>query len=274
MSSLPTRLISAFVAVALLFSIRAFWKSDGLFLAALVLICIGLIEFTRFFAEPFSKDRYFKTLFVVSGVLTFASSYESLIALLFTFWMSCTTLFIYLLLRIRREDERRSAFQTQSLSAIGLFYCSLSAALTCQVLKFPNGPEWFLTILAIVFFGDSFAFFSGYFFGKKKLHPLVSPKKTWAGAIGGIFGSALFGYLFTFWLNVPISPAKIVAISIFTGAIGQFGDLFESLMKRVVGVKDSGSIMPGHGGILDRIDGVLFSGPVYYMLLQNMHYSS
>lgn len=158
------------------------------------------------------------------------------------------------------------------LALVGLFYCGLSPALTAQTLLFPDGAEWFMTLLAIVFFGDSFAFFAGYFFGTTKLHPLVSPKKTWAGAAGGLLGSLVFGAVFAAWLLPDYSSKHIIWISLVTGLIGQIGDLFESLIKRMVGVKDSGSIMPGHGGILDRIDGVLIAGPVFFFLIKFIYF--
>ena len=273
MSSLPARLISAAVAIAILFGARHFYEADGLFIVTFLVILIGFTEFTKFFKGGNAKDLYFKLLFVVAGALTYLSSYISLTYLLFSFWATTIMLIAYLLLRLKEEDAREDTFHNQCLSAIGLLYVGMGSALTAQLLYFPHGPDWFLTCLGVVFLGDSFAFFSGYLLGKRKLHAIVSPKKTWAGAMGGILGSLFAGYLFTRGFGLNIGLGLILVISFCTGIAGQFGDLFESLMKRAVGVKDSGSIMPGHGGILDRIDGVLFSGPVFFVLLKLFHYS-
>ena len=108
------------------------------------------------------------------------------------------------------------------------------------------------------------AYFAGRFLGKAKLYPAVSPKKTWAGAWGGLAGSivgaAALKLISAHWL----SWADVVLIAIPGGILGQLGDLAESLIKRSVGVKDSGALLPGHGGLLDRVDAVLFIAPYAY----------
>ena len=275
MSTLPIRLVSAAVAVAILFLTRAYLQEVGLFIVTGIIVLLALKEFSSFFSTDIRKDTFFRILFFSVGAVVFLSSYYSQTILLASFWSASTILIIYLLLKIRKEEDREVVFRNQCLAVVGLLYCSVSPALTAQVLfLFENGSGWFLTVLAIVFFGDGFAMFAGYFFGKRKLTPLISPKKTWAGAVGGIFGSVLFGCLFSYWFLDGVSLVEIGWIAAVTGCCGQFGDLFESLAKRVAGVKDTGNIMPGHGGILDRIDGVLFSGPVFYYLVKLMHFSS
>jgi phosphatidate cytidylyltransferase len=118
--------------------------------------------------------------------------------------------------------------------------------------------------MLIVMTNDSAAYYIGSAFGKHRLYEAVSPKKSIEGALGGLAGS-LVGTMsakFTFFLQLSLSDAIITALVI--GMIGQTGDLFESLLKRSFGVKDSGSIFPGHGGVLDRMDSILFAAPVTY----------
>jgi phosphatidate cytidylyltransferase len=133
------------------------------------------------------------------------------------------------------------------------------------VIQSEHGDTWFFTLLAIVFFGDTFAYFIGRATGKTKIWPLISPNKTWEGAIGGLFGSVLGAILMKFLFLYEVPALAMVLLAVFAGAAAQIGDFFESLLKRVANKKDSGSLMPGHGGILDRIDGVLFAAPFVYV---------
>lgn len=122
-------------------------------------------------------------------------------------------------------------------------------------------------VLLVAWVADTGGYFAGRFLGKAKLYEAVSPKKTWAGAYGGLAGSflgvAVLKLAFADWLTW----LDVVLIAIPGGILGQMGDLAESLIKRAVGVKDSGALLPGHGGILDRIDAVLFIAPYVYTYL-------
>jgi phosphatidate cytidylyltransferase len=126
------------------------------------------------------------------------------------------------------------------------------------------GWQWLLVIMLIVMTNDSAAYYTGSAFGKHRLYPLVSPKKSIEGALGGLVGSVVGTLLakFTFFPQLPLADALITAVVI--GILGQTGDLFESLLKRSFGVKDSGSSIPGHGGVLDRLDSIIFAAPAMY----------
>lgn len=131
----------------------------------------------------------------------------------------------------------------------------------------PAGGDIVLFCLLVVWIGDTGAYFGGRFFGKRKLYPEVSPKKTWAGAVGGLLGSAVTAALMKVFLMDYLAWTHILAIALPGAVLGQMGDLVESLFKRSTGVKDSGAILPGHGGILDRVDAVLFFAPYAYLYL-------
>ena len=131
----------------------------------------------------------------------------------------------------------------------------------------PNGPRWALLALGIVWAADSAAYFIGVRWGRKKLIPHVSPGKTWAGLWGGVGGALAVGLLGA-WLLLGMKPAQlpwIALLALITLAASVVGDLFESLMKRHSGMKDSGTLIPGHGGVLDRIDSVLAALPVLWI---------
>jgi phosphatidate cytidylyltransferase len=124
-------------------------------------------------------------------------------------------------------------------------------------------------VLAVVWFGDTGGYFGGRFFGKHKLAPQKSPKKTWEGAIAGLAASMTAALIFHFCLYQGLTGGFTTALAcgFFGGISGQMGDLVESVIKRFTGVKDSGALLPGHGGLLDRIDGVLFAAPVIWFIL-------
>jgi phosphatidate cytidylyltransferase len=120
--------------------------------------------------------------------------------------------------------------------------------------------------LALNWAGDSTAYYVGRTFGKHKLAPIVSPKKSWEGAIGSALGSILFGLIYLGHFMPQIAWWNVVLIALIANIAGQFGDLAESAMKRGADLKDSGNLLPGHGGILDRVDSSLFALPVVYAL--------
>ena len=130
-----------------------------------------------------------------------------------------------------------------------------------------QGPRLLLFALVIIWVGDSVAYFVGRAAGKHSLAPHLSPKKTWEGSIASLAGSLLVALAFTRWLNAP--PVHLLAMAGLGNVAGQVGDLLESAYKRSAGVKDSGGMLPGHGGILDRIDALILAIPVvwYYWTL-------
>jgi phosphatidate cytidylyltransferase len=126
------------------------------------------------------------------------------------------------------------------------------------------GPSRFLLLLAIVMGTDTASFFVGHAIGKRRIAPRLSPKKTLEGALGGLAGGAL-GALSVRWGCLDAMPVwHAVVLGLVGSALGQAGDLFESLLKRWAGVKDSGTLFPGHGGMLDRLDSLLFAAPLLY----------
>jgi phosphatidate cytidylyltransferase len=130
-----------------------------------------------------------------------------------------------------------------------------------------EGPRLLLFALVITWAGDTVAYFVGRALGKHPFAPHLSPKKTWEGAIASFAGSLLVGYAFSWWLSAPVP--HLLAMAGVGNVAGQAGDLLESAYKRSAGVKDSGALLPGHGGILDRIDALILAIPAvwYYWIL-------
>jgi phosphatidate cytidylyltransferase len=136
-------------------------------------------------------------------------------------------------------------------------------ALMHMVRAWPQGAHWVLFILALAFAADTGAYFVGHAFGRVKLAPRVSPRKTWEGVLGGMALAAVAGFAGSQWFDVP--ARGLVPLCLLGAAYSVVGDLTESMFKRAVGLKDSGRLFPGHGGVLDRVDGVLAATPVLCM---------
>jgi phosphatidate cytidylyltransferase len=175
---------------------------------------------------------------------------------------------LYYLFRYR---DMSTVANRYAATVFGIFYAGV--LLTCvAALKRDGGGnrggDLVLFVLLVTWLGDTGAYFAGRFFGKHKLYPAVSPKKTWEGAIGGLAGSLAAAIAMKLIRLDHLTWVDLILITIPGAALGQMGDLVESLFKRSTGVKDSGAILPGHGGILDRIDAVLFFAPYLWFYLQ------
>jgi phosphatidate cytidylyltransferase len=143
----------------------------------------------------------------------------------------------------------------------GVFAISLPSTALCYLRGF--SPRAVVFLLGVVWICDSCAYYGGKRWGKRKLAPVVSPNKTWEGTISGFVGATVFGAAAGTWVLFPaLGPARGAVAGALASSAGQLGDLVESMWKRGAGVKDSGVFLPGHGGFYDRIDSLLFAGPV------------
>lgn len=168
---------------------------------------------------------------------------------------------IYTLFRL---NDIKFAASEAALLFFGLMYIPYLLGYLVLLRSHPHGAKWILLIMFIVMSCDSAAYFIGSRFGKRKLYPEVSPKKSVEGALGGLAGSLLGVMLAKLLFFAEISFGDALFAALIIGTLGQIGDLFESLLKRSCGVKDSGTIFPGHGGVLDRLDSILFAAPAAY----------
>ena len=177
--------------------------------------------------------------------------------------MAMILMLLFILALFEKGDFSRRVDQV-GRHLLGLFYVPFFLGHFILMHKMEEGRLWILFTLVVVYCGDTAAYYVGRTWGRKKLAPEISPGKTvvgGAGAIGGSIAGALF-FQFFFLPQLPAHHALFLAMGV--GIIGQLGDLFESSLKRSAEVKDSGSLIPGHGGLLDRIDSVLFAGPFIY----------
>jgi phosphatidate cytidylyltransferase len=185
------------------------------------------------------------------------------------------TLFVPVLLMVSLYSAQPNPLETVGSAIIGIFYIPIPLALlnffNDPVFMGVNQPKYMvLGFFLLVWANDTFAYLTGITFGKHSLFKRISPKKTWEGSIGGAILTIAFSYLIFKYLGViGLIDWMIVAALIII--FGTFGDLSESMIKRLAQVKDSGNILPGHGGMLDRFDAVLFAAPVVFLYLLIAH---
>ncbi len=164
------------------------------------------------------------------------------------------------------RDQLSAALPRASLLLMGVVY--IFGSWRCAILLRQQSPHWLMYGLALNWAGDVGAYYVGRSFGRHKLAPLASPNKSWEGAVASVLTSIVLAGGYLLWAVPGVPLWHIILLTAAANAAGQLGDLSESAMKRGAGVKDSGSILPGHGGFLDRVDSTLFALPVIYAYLK------
>lgn len=264
MKNLSYRALSALAALIIFIAFIYFGQRTGAYLMCLFVVVRGSFEMARmFFANNYPK--LVKRLFVFLTTAVFLLITQDQLKYIANFALM-TSFVVVASFGIIFHRSFKDLNQVQSFVAkncLGLLYICYLPASVAWTIQTNNGLEWFICLLAVVFAGDIGAYLFGVTIGKNKVAPALSPKKTVQGAIGGLFFSLLTALSFKYF--IPSAPLFVLAVcGLLGGLLAQIGDFFESLIKRVSGVKDSGSIMPGHGGVLDRLDGVLFAAPLFY----------
>lgn len=163
-----------------------------------------------------------------------------------------------------RKGPLEAIPRAAAVVVLSWLYCGLLVA-SLVGLRLRFGVEWVVVAFVATWANDTFAYFAGHAFGRHKLYERISPKKTWEGFAGGAFGSTAGTVAVAWWLLPGISPWAFAAVGAGAAVLGPLGDLAESMVKRAAGVKDSGRVIPGHGGLLDRIDALLFVAPWVYV---------
>jgi phosphatidate cytidylyltransferase len=176
-----------------------------------------------------------------------------------------STAILALLLAMRAADLA-VALPRAAAAVLGLAY--IFGCWKFAILLRAAGPHWLMFALALNWLGDTGAYAVGRRFGRRRLAPRISPAKSWEGAAASIAVSVAFGYLYLGAFLPAVPPAHAMALAALANGAGQLGDLAESALKRGARVKDSGSLLPGHGGLLDRVDSTLFTLPVVYLYVR------
>jgi phosphatidate cytidylyltransferase len=273
------------VPVVLLIVFKAPWPLFVLAISAVVILtlreCLNVTE--AYGIKPF---RWMSYVLAILVILTFTIANFSWLVPWFLRGVLSWSGLCYLLpviygVSVVFRKDMRMAVPAAAMSAFGVIYIAASLGLLIRLRHLPQAEYLIVFILISVWGGDIAAYYVGKNIGKHKLAPVVSPNKTWEGAIASVVASvgiALLVFHFRDSINAlfthePDAPtlqpdrlgwAEIVLLGLITNVAAQFGDLFESALKRGAGVKDSGTLLPGHGGMLDRIDALLFAVPVVW----------
>lgn len=205
----------------------------------------------------------FNIIVFMNSLLNICDTYT----LIILFFIICFSFEVFL---YSQSSTQNISFNLMGFIMIG---CCLTESLISIRFAY-NGFYYTLLLFLSVWICDTFAYFFGSKLGKTKILPAISPNKTWVGSFSGIIGSFIVSLSFYYFdvifdLSYNINMIDVVAISVITGIFGQLGDFAESIMKRQVNIKDTGTILLGHGGFLDRFDSIIFAAPLFYIYLKN-----
>ncbi len=269
---LKERLLTAAVAIPILLAIVFAGGTIGFLGLVLVVNGMALHEFWALFprgqvGSPVDRAGYVLALLTSSALMAAFHRGDNLLIAEGLMGL----LLLTLAASVVGARDLRARSRTVFTTLTGTFYVTVMLGHLVLLRALPAGAWWIFILLGIVMMSDTAAYFAGRAFGKHKLAPLVSPKKTVEGALGGLGGSALFAWIAVSalgWQGIGWKQAMVLGL--VTGAVSQIGDLAESALKRGADVKDSGTIFPGHGGLLDRLDSILPGGVVLYYLVRTL----
>lgn len=263
-SNALVRVASAVAALAVVLPVLIWGGRNGALLLAGVVLVWGQHEYAGL-ALPAHRLRSTVALVALGGALVAALQTQQLlwvVGALFLGLMSTAWLVLF-----SPRDSVTGMHSEWGRLLLGLLYVPLPLGFFPLLLELPGGHGfgWLLLAFAGTWGGDTGGYFVGRAFGRHKLFPLVSPKKTWEGLAGGLFGAVLLCLALKFLFFPWASVLDCVLLGVAADLVGVTGDLVESMMKRDADVKDSGFFLPGHGGMLDRIDSLLFTLPLVYL---------
>ena len=258
-----TRIITGVVGALILVSIIGLGNLLVFWFVISSAIVIGLMEFYKLV-----QAKEFPVYFLPGILLGWLLSLVPLLSSVFdvnltdfTVSLIVLALFLYALLTKRSLSEFVPAF---AVTLFGIWYVSWLLSHLVFLRGLTHGKQFIFYLLLIVWSGDTGAYYFGRLLGKHKLAPVISPKKTVEGALGGLGASVLASFIAKLTFLPLLSFVDCTILALIMAVVAQLGDLCESMIKRAVNIKDSGTILPGHGGILDRMDGVMFAAPVLY----------
>lgn len=268
MNNLTKRILTGLALFAII-TLAVSAGLPGFILLILLINVLALLEFYRLF------QIYTASLHQVAGVI-----FSLCLLVTFTLFATDRSDWRVLLLNIpiafgifisELYLKSQTPFHNLAFTFIGILCITVPLCFFISIAFLPAGEgiynyEIILGYFFILWAGDSGAYFTGAYFGRHSLFKRISPKKTWEGSLGGMFCALLVAYIIS-WFFTAINPANWIIMALIINMTGTFGDLIKSLMKRSLQIKDSGKILPGHGGILDRFDTLLGSAPFAFCFL-------
>ncbi len=260
------RLIAAVIALAIVLPILVYGGTIGVLVLGMVIVAIGSGELWKMFSKNNSFPSMHRWILTNVYVLVFVALfyYQTMLTPILI-----GALFVLFMTGLFGMPDNDLGMKWAAYSTFGLMYLPFLLSTFVQVRDVEEtGLTWLFLTLVLTWSADSGAYFAGRAFGKHKLFERVSPKKTIEGVVGGVVLSTIVAYFFCVtWLPmVPVVSSLLFGVAL--AILSVVGDLVESMMKRAFGVKDSGNIMPGHGGVIDRLDSLLFTFPATWLFIQ------
>jgi len=261
------RVISSLLFLPIFYLVT--WRLSPVYFTALVLIAVavGQNEFYRMArARGINPNA---VLGSVIGALVVLESYHPLLPGMGKTYLAAGLLLI-MIVRMISPRPVDGAFEDIAATFTGIFYVAVLFSFQIAILTGTDGRRWIVFLYFVIWASDIGAYSIGIPFGEHRLHEKISPKKSIEGLIGALAASAGMALLCRVWFMPPVGLGDVetIVLGLLLAVVGTLGDLTESLFKRAVGVKDSGGIIPGHGGILDRMDSIMFAAPVLYYYLR------
>jgi len=270
---MKTRLITGVLVAAVVIWL-VFYGPLSL-ITSVILLCAGLgyLEYDRIFFSTETGPTQIRQLrmFLLIGLTLLAIPRGSEAAWI-AVWISIMVLTVRHVIKSEKRNQFDLSVSSYSLEVTGYFYVLGLLGFLLPYLHLNGGRHWLMFLFLIVFVGDSAAYFIGMKWGKHRLAPHISPKKSIEGALAAVVASLVIGIAWSVGvLQEEVTSSlslKLISFCPILSALAQTGDLFESMLKRSRTIKDSGSLLPGHGGILDRVDGLFLSAPIFYFYLR------
>lgn len=265
MSNLLKRLLTAAVAIPILLWLIYLSPFPTFIVFVMFVAVVSAREYYSIVSRDSRRLAWFGPILSASIVAAFNFFPDD-----FRVWGSLIAVLpvIALLAFLFNLKDLRDVPRLSGSLALGYLYTGVLPALVALIHQFPDhGPDCIILLLTIAFLGDTGAYTAGRIFGRHPMYAAVSPKKTWEGAVGGLLSSSGAVVIAHFWYLPEIPLVAGIVLGVVLGAFGQAGDLCESMLKRAFDVKDSGRLLPGHGGMLDRIDAALFAAAGLYVAL-------
>lgn len=269
-SNLLTRVGTALIGGPIILALLYFGPPTGWLVFIAAACAVGAYEL---FGMTHPGDRVSQLVCVGLSLAVLLVTWQFTLDARVLLTLILTLPLVAMLLTLARLGDVQTAAFRMAAAAFGPIYigAGLGALALLRRDAGDAGPGFIVLSLMLSWFSDTGAYFAGRFLGKHKLYEAVSPKKTVEGALGGLVFAVLGGAVFAHYVYLPSLPLLDgLVLSVVAGALGQAGDLGESLLKRSVGVKDSGGIVPGHGGILDRVDALIVTSVACYLYVRWM----
>ncbi len=265
---LAKRILSSLVLIPVLYIVV--WKLPPVYFVILAMIATGISQFEFYRMALVRGIRPLAIAGILLGMAIIFNIYQPIVPELGTDFVIAFALLTIMLVRLFSPRAVEGSLEEISITFFGLFYVALLFGFQVAILLQMDGKQWLFFMYLVIWASDAGAYFVGNAFGRHRLYEKISPKKSMEGLAGGMLAAIGAAFLCRAWFIPSVGAPEAVVLGVLLTVSGVAGDLVESLFKRGVGIKDVGNLIPGHGGLLDRLDSMLFTAPVlfYYLVMR------